>query len=144
MWGALHGGALVVHKEWVRAVGPGRLPTIVSRLLTLYVVLLAWIFFRASSFPQAWTMAKAWLWLESPGERRIPFATPFGVEAPLLAGAIVVLPLLAVHVAAAHRVHVSLRRVLPAVVVTLLLGALAELALAFMPLAARPFIYFQF
>jgi hypothetical protein len=36
------------------------------------------------------------------------------------------------------------QRLLPAVVVTFLFGVVAAIALAFVPLEARPFIYFQF
>jgi len=143
IWGAIHGVALVVHKEWVRFVGEGRLP-FVSRLLTVYTVLLAWIFFRASTFEQAWTMAKAWLWWESPGVKEVFVWTPVREWETWLRFTVLASPLLVLHVLSSLKVHYAVQRVLPAYVVSLLFGVIAAIALAFVPLEARPFIYFQF
>ncbi len=143
IWGAIHGVALVVHKEWVRTVGEGRLP-FVSRLLTVYTVLLAWIFFRATTFEHAWTMAKAWLWWESPGTKEVFVWTPVREWETWLRFTVLVAPLLVLHVLSSLKVHYAVQRLLPAVVVTFLFGVVAAIALAFVPLEARPFIYFQF
>jgi alginate O-acetyltransferase complex protein AlgI len=48
LWGGLHGAYLVVH-GWSERLGL-RLPALVSRLLTLLGVLLAWVPFRAANF----------------------------------------------------------------------------------------------
>jgi D-alanyl-lipoteichoic acid acyltransferase DltB (MBOAT superfamily) len=48
LWGAMHGGFLVVH-GWFRRTGL-RIPPIISHVLTLAVVLLAWVPFRATNF----------------------------------------------------------------------------------------------
>jgi D-alanyl-lipoteichoic acid acyltransferase DltB (MBOAT superfamily) len=48
LWGAMHGCFLVVH-SWFKRTGL-RLPSFISQLLTLSVVLLAWVPFRAASF----------------------------------------------------------------------------------------------
>jgi D-alanyl-lipoteichoic acid acyltransferase DltB (MBOAT superfamily) len=48
LWGALHGGYLVVHR-WSQRVGI-RLPILLSRLLTIFCVVIAWVPFRATSF----------------------------------------------------------------------------------------------
>jgi alginate O-acetyltransferase complex protein AlgI len=60
IWGALHGVCLAIHKAWLtwRPVPPGDNPgsflTITaSRVLTLGLVLLGWVFFRAQSFGDA-------------------------------------------------------------------------------------------
>jgi alginate O-acetyltransferase complex protein AlgI len=143
IWGAIHGVALVVHKEWVRTVGEGRLP-FVSRLLTVYIVLLAWIFFRATTFEHAWTMAKAWMWWESPGTKEVFVWTPVREWETWLRFTVLVAPLLVLHVLSSLKVHYAVQRLLPAVVVTFLFGVVAAIALAFVPLEARPFIYFQF
>jgi alginate O-acetyltransferase complex protein AlgI len=143
IWGAIHGLALVVHKEWVRHVGEGRLP-VLSRLLTVYLVLLAWIFFRATTFADAWTMTKAWLWWESPGTLEVALWTPVPEWSTLTRCLLFLSPLLLLHVAAATKLHLAWRRLVPSYVTTLVLGVLAALALAWMPLNARPFIYFQF
>ncbi|MGK0263496.1 MAG: alginate O-acetyltransferase complex protein AlgI [Planctomycetota bacterium] len=143
VWGAIHGIALVIHKEWLGYVGEGRLP-ILSRLLTLYTVLLAWIYFRASTFTDAWTMTRAWVLWDSPGTKTVQLWSPdpswdAGYRLLLL-----VAPLLVLHIMTSCNLHIFLRRLLPAWLITLLLGMLAAIALAFMPLEARPFIYFQF
>lgn len=143
VWGAIHGIALVVHKEWLAYFGEGKLP-ILSRLITIYTVLLAWIYFRAASFGDAWLMTKAWILWQSPGEKVVEL-WPSGAE--WLDGyrfLLIIGPLLIVHVLTSLNTHHLLRRWIPAVVVTLLFGALAALALSLMPLQARPFIYFQF
>ena len=55
IWGALHGGALVVERAWSRGPLGGKLilPRWVAILLTFHVVTLGWIFFRAKSFNEA-------------------------------------------------------------------------------------------
>lgn len=143
IWGAIHGVALVVHKEWLAYFGQGKLP-ILSRIITLYTVLLAWIYFRASSLGDAWVMAKAWVLWHSPGGKVVEL-WPLRVE--WLDGyrfLMIIVPLLIVHVLTHLNTHHLLRRCIPAVVITLLFGALSALALSLMPLQARPFIYFQF
>jgi alginate O-acetyltransferase complex protein AlgI len=143
VWGAIHGVALVVHKEWVRYVGEGRLP-FVSRILTLYLVLLAWIFFRAQNFTDAWVMTKAWLFLGAPGGKTVVIGSmlpEWGLAGRVAA---LVLPLLVLHVLASLKVPQWLRTRVPAWLVTALFGAIAAMALSFQPSTVRPFIYFQF
>ncbi len=143
LWGAIHGVALVVHKEWVRCVGVGKLP-FVSGLLTLYTVLLAWIFFRAANFADAWLMMQAWLGLGSPGSRIVPMWTPV-VGWPLLPRFLLVMGgLAAAHWLTSRNTHLWLRARLPAWLITLLFGVISAIALSFVPQQARPFIYFQF
>lgn len=61
-WGALHGGALAIHKAWTAwnpLAGLNENPafrlvwSVASRVLTLGVVLLGWIFFRAQTWAGA-------------------------------------------------------------------------------------------
>ncbi|MBV9881902.1 MAG: MBOAT family protein, partial [Sphingomonadaceae bacterium] len=55
IWGALHGGVLVAERLW-REYKPrqwGTLPNWAGILITFHIVLLGWIFFRASSFDVA-------------------------------------------------------------------------------------------
>jgi alginate O-acetyltransferase complex protein AlgI len=47
LWGGLHGVFLVVHKQYRRLFGP--LPAPIAQALTLFVVTLAWVPFRAES-----------------------------------------------------------------------------------------------
>jgi D-alanyl-lipoteichoic acid acyltransferase DltB (MBOAT superfamily) len=55
IWGLLHGGALVVERM-LGVTGEGghrRVPAVVSWFITLHLVCLAWVFFRASSLDGA-------------------------------------------------------------------------------------------
>lgn len=143
VWGAIHGVALVVHKEWVRAAGEGRLP-IVSRVLTLYTVLLAWIFFRASTFGDAWIMTKAWVLWQSPGDKVLQLWSPLYDWSLELRALVLISPLVGLHLLASWNTHLLARKLLPAWLITLMFGVISAIALACMPLHARPFIYFQF
>ena len=61
VWGGIHGFWLAVERfcaEELRAAIPEKLGTAASRFLTLAVVFLAWIFFRASSLHQAIAMLR--------------------------------------------------------------------------------------
>jgi D-alanyl-lipoteichoic acid acyltransferase DltB (MBOAT superfamily) len=60
VWGGLHGLYLVVNHLWSRMAG-GRiaLPRPVGGLITFVAVLVAWVFFRAGSFGEAFTMLHA-------------------------------------------------------------------------------------
>lgn len=62
-WGFLHGAWLVAHRLWRRALDSGRLPASalaasLTRLLawpvSITMVWITWVFFRATSFDQAW------------------------------------------------------------------------------------------
>jgi alginate O-acetyltransferase complex protein AlgI len=143
VWGAIHGLALVVHKEWLRIVGPGKL-LFLARPLTIYTVLLAWIFFRARTWEDSWVMAKAWLFLGSPGTKEVDLVAPAEGWPLALRFAAFLAPLFLLHLAASLRWHEPLRRFLPAWLVSLLFGVVAAIALSCVPLSARPFIYFQF
>jgi len=75
LWGGIHGGMLVVNHRW-RGVCPWRLPRPMALSLTLIVVMLAWVPFRADSLSTAarmygglldWRMTWHWgglSWLE--------------------------------------------------------------------------------
>lgn len=55
-WGAMHGGGLAVHKACLpvlRRTGDGRIVRFVSWALTMSVVALLWVYFRADSFGDA-------------------------------------------------------------------------------------------
>lgn len=59
IWGFLHGFFLVVNHLW-RASG-FRLPAIPGQVLTFFVVIIAWVFFRASSAELAFKIIQAML-----------------------------------------------------------------------------------
>ncbi len=51
IWGALHGGALVVHRLWQR--WGGALPTVLAWVVTFQFINLTWVFFRAEDMQAA-------------------------------------------------------------------------------------------
>ncbi|MFL5336971.1 MAG: MBOAT family O-acyltransferase [Geminicoccaceae bacterium] len=64
IWGAIHGGALIVERLWRQLrqrLGLSELPATVAWLLTSLVVLMAWVPFRAESLNAAWNMWHAML-----------------------------------------------------------------------------------
>lgn len=61
IWGALHGGALAVHKVWLEYVPwagkqNGRFYNLLMGLLTFHFVCFCWIYFRADDVPTVKTM----------------------------------------------------------------------------------------
>ena len=83
-WGGLHGAALAIHRAWTawgplaaleENAAPHLLWTLFSRLLTLGVVLLGWVFFRAQSWSSA--SIRAQVFVEPEGTRLIsPYILP--------------------------------------------------------------------
>ena len=77
IWGALHGGALIAHKawRWFRGAAAGEKPTrlgsAASWALTMTVVFVGWIFFRASGFGGATTMLARILTWDTGGVRML-------------------------------------------------------------------------
>ena len=56
-WGAWHGGALCIHKYFKEKTnGRFSMPTIAAVTITFLCVMIGWIFFRASSFSQAFAI----------------------------------------------------------------------------------------
>ncbi len=56
LWGGLHGTMLIGHRLY-RQIGPP-LPPCISRAITLLLVCLAWVPFRADGMPATWAMLK--------------------------------------------------------------------------------------
>jgi alginate O-acetyltransferase complex protein AlgI len=79
-WGAMHGAALAVHKAWM-SLNPLRslksqpalqfAGTVCARVLTLSVVLVGWIFFRAESWPLAVEYLSRMIFLKLDGTRMV-------------------------------------------------------------------------
>jgi alginate O-acetyltransferase complex protein AlgI len=71
IWGALHGVALVVHREWLRLTEHWpRAQSIIRWLawpLTIYWVCAAWIFFRAIDLQHAFPALRSFVLFRSPG-----------------------------------------------------------------------------
>lgn len=61
IWGAIHAAALSVERAtgWPKALGDSRLGKVLGVAVTLVVVLLAWVFFRAESIEQSFSIIQA-------------------------------------------------------------------------------------
>ncbi len=135
VWGAIHGGALVVHKEWRRRVPAlaGPLGAFLGMMLTFQVVCLAWIFFRATSFADAWVLARSYVTFASPGTAELD---TFGL--------VWLVPLVLVHAICALRIPERLVVRMPDWGLAFAYGAASYAAILFVPMSSAPFIYFQF
>jgi hypothetical protein len=62
-WGGLHGIYLVINHQWTavrsRRAAPGRVEVAAGAILTFVAVVVAWVFFRATSFHGAAVMLEA-------------------------------------------------------------------------------------
>jgi alginate O-acetyltransferase complex protein AlgI len=151
IWGGLHGLALIVHREWTRLtenVGAvfQRVLAVLAVPLTFYWICVTWIFFRAAptfnaktnvleatGLENAWQALKAFTFTGGHGR------TDFGPECM---GVFAVLALL--HWLNSRHLIAPLWRRLPDWACAALLGVGTALALLFVPIKYKPFIYFQF
>lgn len=136
IWGALHGGGLVVERLWTRnAANPGRWPRWVRVVLTFHFVTLAWVFFRAPSFDAAIAYLGA-------------------IVRPAVSGAPTVTPLIVVLIAFGLVIHAlpargfvalagRMRR-MPALTLAVALSAVMLVVDAMRFEGIAPFIYFRF
>jgi D-alanyl-lipoteichoic acid acyltransferase DltB (MBOAT superfamily) len=137
IWGFLHGSALVINGLLPKADhGARRMALSMSflgALFTFWWVSLTWIFFRASDIGTALDMSRTYVTLQSAGTRSLDIPAW-----PILTG------LLLIHwLSYRFRIVEAVQR-LPLPVVAIGVGALAAVALGFVPTGYRPFIYFQF
>jgi alginate O-acetyltransferase complex protein AlgI len=137
VWGALHGGALVLQREWSRLTSPqwkiSQLVSLLSPILTFWFVCLCWIFFRSSSFSDAWMSVRAFALFESFGDAQ--FGSPILWAFPAL---------LLIHILSRWTTVDGRLRNTPDWILAMGLGVAFALALAFTRADFQPFIYFQF
>jgi alginate O-acetyltransferase complex protein AlgI len=135
VWGALHGGVLVAERLW-REYKPkhwGALPGWLGILVTFHIVLLGWIFFRASSFGDALTFLGGIF-----GGGASLMLTPMLLGLILLGMMLHFMPRYTIQRAAMQV------RALPAVAVGIGAGLLILIVDAMRPEGVAPFIYYQF
>jgi len=146
IWGALHGLALIAHKEWIRLrphplTSRSAWASAAGTLSTFWWVCLAWIFFRtagASPAPftedlqKAWVVFKAFVLLDAPG------------SADLSGSLWWVLPLAVVHILAHRRHGIHTIERMPDWAFAGAYGLVFSFVLAFVSTEYQPFIYFQF
>jgi alginate O-acetyltransferase complex protein AlgI len=142
-WGGLHGVALAVHKLWmswdplkgIKNHSMGHLVwTQLSRVLTLAVVLVGWVFFRAQSWSAATEVLKRIVFWANDGTRMI---------SPHILAAVAAVCVVHVFVQKdrnwAHEIPLQ-----PAPVRGLAYAALLLMVVCLGATDAAPFIYFQF
>ncbi|MBQ6598717.1 MAG: MBOAT family protein, partial [Lentisphaeria bacterium] len=54
IWGGIHGGYLAFERFLGKESLYRRFPKLIQVTLTFFIVLIAWVFFRADSLPEAW------------------------------------------------------------------------------------------
>lgn len=145
-WGALHGGALIAHKEWSKfsrsrmasaqaagKKGGGRSVSPWAAIATFYWVCITWIFFRADSFATAMTVMRSFVTLRSPSTQQLSIG---------ILGCLAVLALL--HWLTARQVWTGAIAKLPNQLFAVGYGFAAALMLTLVPVGYTAFIYFQF
>jgi alginate O-acetyltransferase complex protein AlgI len=151
IWGGLHGGALIIHREWQRLTEHAAawfklVMKCIAVPLTFYWICITWIFFRAqplvdkktgqvtaSGFEVASDILNSFVLLHRNGRRT------FAIECLW-----VFLALALVHWLASRGVFATWWRRIPDWLFALLLGLGTALLLCFIPAKYTPFIYFQF
>ena len=151
IWGALHGIALVVHREYERVADRAgtwwqRLRPWIGPVLCFYWVCITWIFFRAqpvidakthavkmSGFEVAWTTLKSFVLFQKNGNREFDSACWW-----------LLLALAVIHYLAYRKVFATWWRQIPDWLYGFLLGVGLAVALYFVPAQYKAFIYFQF
>ena len=138
IWGFLHGGALIIHKEWSN--WGKQIPALVKSSaiwglpLTFYWVCITWVFFRAESFGSAMTVLNSFVLLRSPGTEQL--------STSILSAFIL---LATIHWFASHQaVWTKAIAQVPPQIYAVGYGFIAALILTLMPVGQTPFIYFQF
>jgi alginate O-acetyltransferase complex protein AlgI len=136
IWGALHGSVLAIERLWreFRPKSWKPLPHVLGVIITLHIVLLGWIFFRATSFDSALAFLSG-IFTAGGGATLLT---------PALLGMILVG--MSFHYAPPYTIQrVAMRvRSIPAVWVGLAVGVLILVVDAMRPEGVAPFIYYQF
>ncbi len=137
LWGALHGLALIVHREWTRRVDlpPGLRSALrpFGMAATFLFVCLCWIFFRAADFERAWIVVRAFVLFDGAGEQTF--------QASLASIPVV---LAALHACARTGLWRRGMLALPPWAFAMVLGCVLAVAQTFTSPGLKPFIYFQF
>ncbi len=151
IWGGMHGIALIFHREWLRFTenAGASFKKVVAWLavpLTFYWICLTWIFFRAAPLldEKAGTVKTTSLEM---AQRILGAFTGFGKNGKQAFGlecVIILAVLVLIHWLNSRRVFSTAWRRLPDWAAAALLGIGTELAILFVPVKYKAFIYFQF
>ena len=141
IWGALHGLALIAHREWALRFS-GKVWSALAIALTFYWTCITWVFFRCADltqpmsgedFVRAKTILNAFVLLRSPGVEQL--------DARLLAA---FAGLAILHWLNYRRVFSTWWRAVPNHAFAAGYGLAFALVLPWVPVTYAPFIYFQF
>jgi D-alanyl-lipoteichoic acid acyltransferase DltB (MBOAT superfamily) len=137
IWGTLHGVMLVLHRQWSEwKTRPAALAAMVNWIawpLTAYWICVTWIFFRAIDLNHAGTIAKSFVFWQSPGTHDIGIRMIW-----------IVVLLGIVHQLNARGVFSTWWRRGSSEAFAAGYGCSVALVLVFIPAKYTPFIYFQF
>ncbi len=155
IWGAMHGFALIVHREWLRFTANAgalfqRVMAWVSVPLTFYWVCLTWVFFRAQNIYEKDKEGKFTEKIAATGSQVAKVTLKsfvlfsggkksFGVWCLALFVGLVL-----VHWLCSRKVFATWWRRIPDWAYSALLGVGVAVALFFIPEHYKPFIYFRF
>jgi alginate O-acetyltransferase complex protein AlgI len=142
IWGGIHGAALAFHKMWTTKFPPARTPTTsigklwrtASHAMTLGVVLVGWVFFRAQTLDAAVDFIRRMVFWQDGGTRLI---------SPQIVAAVSVVLLAHLFVSKDRNwVDEITNKTVPIRIVAY--SALTTIIVLFGATDAAPFIYFQF
>jgi D-alanyl-lipoteichoic acid acyltransferase DltB (MBOAT superfamily) len=135
IWGALHGGVLAIERLWreFKPKAAPDLPPVLGIIITFHIVTLGWIFFRSTSFADAFAFLGG---LGAGGASTL--LTPLMLGLIILGMALHALPPRAIQGVAARV------RAMPAALVGIVAGLLILTIDSMRPEGVAPFIYYQF
>ncbi|MHC5209437.1 MAG: MBOAT family O-acyltransferase [Planctomycetota bacterium] len=137
VWGGLHGCALGVHRLYtsspLRGLRASRLWRQLALVATFYWVCVAWVFFRATDFGTAMTVLKGFVLFRGGDELALSSSL-----------ALWLLPLALLHWINYRKPIPERMERVPDAVAAFGFGVATACMLLFIPVAYRPFIYFQF
>lgn len=138
VWGGLHGLYLAVERALKKYVGyrPGPIGLVAAGLFTFALVNIAWVFFRAKTFEQAWTILTGMAGMNADGEPLL--ATIYIATTLIIVAAIVI----AHWIMRDRTLEAAVARVHPAIVTAAL--TLMAFAIVIEHGTGDAFIYFQF
>ncbi len=132
-WGAWHGGALCVHKYFKeRTAGRFSMPTIAAVVITLLTVMIGWVFFRATSFSQAFAVLQG----------MFSFTAGIGYYEPFALCALI--GFLIYHIILGYNEKYFSELNNFSILSATLLFLMIYLVVVFQPEEFQPFIYFKF
>ena len=68
IWGGIHGGYLAFERAQGKESIYSKLPAVLQIAITFFIVLVAWVFFRADTLPDAWQYLKCMFGSATPGQ----------------------------------------------------------------------------